>query len=54
MYSDQRPILNPAELAEMEVLLGSKSGIEAHCCAADHVVYCMLVFFCVFLALSLL
>ena len=26
VYSDQRPILNPAELADMEVLLGSKSG----------------------------
>lgn len=26
VYSDQRPILNPAELADMEVLLGSKAG----------------------------
>ena len=26
VYSDQRPILNPAELADMEVMLGSKAG----------------------------
>ena len=28
VYSDQRPILNPAELADMEVLLGSKAGTD--------------------------
>ena len=43
VYSDQRPILNPAELAEMEVLLGSKSGIKMLLLVT--IVACLCVFF---------